>query len=220
MSRTTFWSSLSLVTIVLFVGLLGTATALYPGGSWADESAAGFDPVRNYWCDLMRRDAINGEANPGSFVAKASFCAIGLSVASLFHAAGVLVPRKTATLASRGGVVTAVFVVLVAAVAYEEFRVFHAAASMSAGVFGLSTLVLVVKGSWGAQDLRAARRVLGALLFASGGVTAAVYANAIYHQDHSAVLPVAQKVATVFIVLWVATTAVAAKRRARKEGSA
>jgi hypothetical protein len=49
--------------ILLFLILYIVAAALYPGGSDADKAAKGFSWQHNYWCELMAREAQNGQSN-------------------------------------------------------------------------------------------------------------------------------------------------------------
>jgi len=50
--------------IILFFGLFYFASTLYPGGSQFDEHTVGFNWMHNYWCDLLGKNASNGQPNP------------------------------------------------------------------------------------------------------------------------------------------------------------
>ena len=54
---------------VIFLLLYIIATLLYPGGSQVDKNSIGFSWINNYWCNLLNKNAINGQFNPAKPVA-------------------------------------------------------------------------------------------------------------------------------------------------------
>lgn len=65
-------------SIYILIPILGTgiflllyiiATLLYPGGSQVDKNSIGFSWINNYWCNLLNKNAINGQYNPAKPVA-------------------------------------------------------------------------------------------------------------------------------------------------------
>lgn len=65
-------------SIYILIPILGTgiflllyiiATLLYPGGSQVDKNSIGFSWINNYWCNLLNKNAINGQFNPAKPVA-------------------------------------------------------------------------------------------------------------------------------------------------------
>ena len=208
-SRTIFLANLAVVLAVLFVALLAGAASLYPGGSWLDSQSPGFDFWTNYWCDLMRMDGINREANLlGGVMGQMSFLMLGLSVAALFAACAVFVSTSRAKRWIRlAGLLTAVSVGVVALSNYAESPRIHAAGSMSAGLIGTGTITILVVGGWRAGGISAWRRFIDVAFLISATVTCVVYAELILRGGNSATLPVAQKVAALFLVLWIATIA-------------
>ena len=208
-SRTTLLANLAVVLAVLFVALLAAAASFYPGGSWLDSNSTGFEFWTNYWCDLMRTEGINGEPNYlGGVMGQIAFLVLGLSVAALFAAATVLVSMPKAKRWIRiAGLLTAVSVGVVALSNYAESPIIHAAGAMSAGLIGTSAVFVLVIQNWRAGGLSAWRRFIDVAFLISAGVTAVVYAELILRDGTSATLPAAQKVATLFLVLWIATIA-------------
>lgn len=59
---TTLWTPL--FGIVAFIGLYLFSSSLYPGGSIEKPFDEGFNWLYNFWCDLLSKQAINGELNP------------------------------------------------------------------------------------------------------------------------------------------------------------
>src|SRR5262245_45132091 len=51
------------VLLVLFVTLYVAAAIAYPGGTWEEPSRTGHSFLFNYYCDLMRPVALNGQPN-------------------------------------------------------------------------------------------------------------------------------------------------------------
>ncbi|HVW62931.1 MAG TPA: hypothetical protein VHC48_22925 [Puia sp.] len=65
---------------VLFIILYIVAALLYPGGSQADPHSAHFSWQHNYWCNLLNKDALNGQPNTARPIALA---AMGILAATL-----------------------------------------------------------------------------------------------------------------------------------------
>ena len=72
---------------------MASAMALYPGGTWEDPGARGHSFWSNYFCDLMRPQALNGAPNPiaarlsewGLLALVASLLPFFLAVPALFE---------------------------------------------------------------------------------------------------------------------------------------
>ena len=76
---------LPLFGMVLFVFLYIIAALKYPGGSWEMPQQNGFSFWNNYLCDLLDRDAINGELNNARYFARTSLGALCLSLILLWN---------------------------------------------------------------------------------------------------------------------------------------
>jgi hypothetical protein len=63
------WVLTPIFGTILFVVFYFVATLLYPGGSQVDRNAVGFSWVNNYWCNLLNKNAIDGQLNPAKPVA-------------------------------------------------------------------------------------------------------------------------------------------------------
>lgn len=72
------------IGIVIFIGLFIYTASLYPGGSQLDPESVGFDWQRNYWCNLMSEEALNGEINPARPVALTAMVLLCVSMAYFF----------------------------------------------------------------------------------------------------------------------------------------
>src|SRR5690348_15618303 len=97
------WAALS-----LFALAIACAASLYPGGSWTEPRSAGFSPLRNFWCDLVRTQAINGADNSASRrVSCVAFVALALGLWWFWPIAGsLLAPARGALVSALGRVST------------------------------------------------------------------------------------------------------------------
>ncbi|MGB5361168.1 hypothetical protein [Eudoraea sp.] len=76
---------LPLAGMGLFVVLYILAAINYPGGSWIETDQEGFNFWNNYLCDLLDRNAINGELNSARFLARGSLGVLCLSLVLLWY---------------------------------------------------------------------------------------------------------------------------------------
>ena len=70
---------------ILFILLYFVATLLYPGGSQADPHSTGFSWQHNYWCNLLSKDALNGQPNTARPVALTALVILGLTLALFWY---------------------------------------------------------------------------------------------------------------------------------------
>lgn len=84
--------------MVLFVILYILAAFNYPGGSWIVLDQEGFNFWNNYLCDLLDRNAINGELNPARFFARASLGVLCVSLVLLWYYLPALFANKSINL--------------------------------------------------------------------------------------------------------------------------
>lgn len=210
-------SGLATIGLAIFVVTLPLAVVAYPGGSWENPGAIGFQPFVNYWCDLMRTTALNGAPNPiAAVLARIAFGALAASLSAYWWvAASLLASPSLARWGAASGTVSAVGVALVAVFPYETQRLLHSMTTLSAGGFGFAAAVFMVVGN--VQSPRAHvsrwRHAWGASLVMAAMVNILVYVDIVARGDRdSAILPMAQELGTVFLVLWMVTTLLEARR--------
>jgi hypothetical protein len=209
-------AGLALVLLALFVALLVAAMFVYPGGSWVDPQADGFRPGVNYWCDLMRTVAPDGRPNAAAAtLAQGAFAALALSLAAFWPAAASLATPRLARWGLRCGLLASAGVALVALTPYDTQREWHAVSTLGAGGTGVAAAVLLVAGSLRAGPLARWRHAWSAALLAASAANIVVYTDCVLRQRESAALPVIQLAATVFLVLWMASTALDARAASR-----
>lgn len=197
-----------------FVVALALAARAYPGGNWVDLDAAGHDLWRNYWCDLMREQAVNGEENAASNLwAKAAFYLLGVGLLLFWPLAGRLVPaarvRRLVVGCGRAG---ALGTMLVPVFTYDDYRVWHAISASLAGALSLVAIVAMLLGSRGVAAGRA-RQVCGVVLALFVLANLWVYTPImVAGGGHDVRLPVIQKLGTVAALAWLVVTSRAATR--------
>lgn len=78
-----FW--LPILGIPCFVFLYIYASLYYPGGSQEDLQSTGFSWVHNYWCNLLSKNAINGQPNPAQPIAMTAMLVLCISLAVFWY---------------------------------------------------------------------------------------------------------------------------------------
>lgn len=84
------WSRIAHAGLVGFFVLFGVAAALYPGGTQFDRAAAGFTVGENFFCDLFRARALNGEsARLGAWLAQLGALSVVVAIYAGFRCAAL-----------------------------------------------------------------------------------------------------------------------------------
>ena len=73
-AKNSVWILTPVFGTIFFIILYFIAAYLYPGGSQVDKNSSGFSWINNYWCNLLNKDAINGQPNPAKPVAITGMC--------------------------------------------------------------------------------------------------------------------------------------------------
>jgi hypothetical protein len=197
-------ATLCLVANVAFVGCVALAMARYPGGTWFDPHAPGHDFWRNFLCDLLHHEGLDGRPNAGATLALIGMvCGISALGIALW-----LVPALSSRPGARSarwlGTPAAVGMLLVPLLPSDRFPFLHGVAVVGTGVpaFAAAFVALVA--------LRGQPRsfTIGAALVLLAGVDFGLY---VWDQFLGGVLlpatPALQRVATLLLVAF--TTAIA-----------
>ena len=208
----------SLACLYLCLVLLALSALAYPGGSWAEPDAEGFRPFVNYWCDLMRTEAVNGRPNGTSAaLARAAFGALALSLSSYWWAAASLFRSpRAARWAMASGAVCSICTAFLALMPYDTAPRAHVVTTLCAGGSGTLATALTLLASLDRTRPTRARHVWGAALIVAATVNIVVYADIVlWNPRESAVLPGVQKLATLFLALWMTATLIDARAPGR-----
>jgi hypothetical protein len=204
----------TLVALAVFVVAMGVAIARYPGGSWTVPADHGFSPVRNFWCDLLRSQAINGADNAASkLLASLAFAALGVGLWPYWWVAASALEGTSRRRVSRLGTASAASLAAMAALPSDRFPIAHGGVALAGAVLGMwAAGASLVERSTHEPPL-GVRRVAGVVLLASAAGNAALYIHVAYLGGPETVAqPIVQKLATVALVLWMLSTVRQARR--------
>jgi hypothetical protein len=210
-------SRVSLIALGVFCVAMVGAMASYAGGSWLHPHAPTHLFWENFWCDLLREPAHNGLPNTRSVaLATLGFVAIAVALGAFWLEAARLLPPRRAGFVRIAGVISSTATAVVALLPSDRFPSIHPPAVLSAGGLGFACGCIC-----SAYALSHARRMpwfaLSSLvLVAAATVNLALYVHVAYFEaTDTIVLPVAQKVATLALAVWlISGLSVAAPSRA------
>ena len=184
------------------------AALAYPGGSDANTAGDGFSILHNYWCELMDTYAINGQWNPARPIALSAMAILCLSLTFYWYCLPVAFPTfGFRRFAIRAAGITSMLV------APFVFTHRHDAIVMTAGVFGIAAFAVAL---WEMHRLRS-RYLFGLGACALALVLLCYY---IFHSEWQLdALPLLQKLAFMFCLIWFGWTSREMRRRLRAAGS-
>lgn len=197
-------------SVATFLLLYTVAILLYPGGTWFDRQAPGYDLLRNFVCDLTQPIALDGRPNAvGSAFGKASMFAFDVGLALTFLGA-LHLGRPTPRLSVVVRVMAAVSFVGISAVPLLPSLVFghlHTVAVSIGAAAGLVAGAFSVAVQLRSPYRRVAR--LGLAMFAAAFADAGLYAWSIAAGTTPLALPMLQRLALLLILAWMTAGGVA-----------
>lgn len=204
-----------------FVACMTVAAALYPGGTWCEPRASGYDPLRSFFCDVLHARGLNGAPNAGAPWARAAlfFAALALFTFWLGLGSALQLSSRRARLVRVIGVLSAGACLVVALTPSDRFPALHQAAVLSSASAGIAAAVIACSGRARGRTARALRR-LGWAALVTAGVDAALYLGQLTAPAPCSIaLPALQKLAALLVVTWMVAVAVRLSRN-RPEGPA
>jgi hypothetical protein len=204
-----------LAAMLVSVGALAVAMHVYPGGSFVRPEAPGHSFWLNFLCDLTCDRALGGAPNPGAPIARAGLGALAVSLLGFWFILPAVLPRaRAAALTIRvAGALSAVGFALVP----FANDMLHAVAIFAAAGPGL----IASATGFGALTRRPRDPVL--LVAASGALVAGVLDCVLYARrvaddfaSCSPALPAFQRLAFLFMLVWMGATAWRVLTRARR----
>lgn len=209
-------SSLTRIAIVTFVVAMAAAALVYPGGSWTDGGARGFSLLRNFWCDLLRSQAINGADNTlGKWLASAGFAALGLGLWPYWVVAASLLPRALRRKVIALGWSSAASLAAMVALPSDRFPLLHGAVALAGGGLGIAGAAVCLVARAEGEPPGSLRRAAGALTLVLAVLNAALYVHVAYGGGAETFWhPLVQKLATLALLWWMTSTVRAARRGA------
>ena len=195
----------NLVPALLALGttLIVAAMLAYPGGRTGDPTARGFDPFRNYFCDLVAPRSHGGDDNTfGMLCARTGIVATGLALLPLWWRFPLPLPPRRGRLLRLCGVLSTLALPAVAWTPSGDWPRWHSLAILLAGLPGCATLALA---GWAIHRERDRARGLFRLttLFAAvGALVAGLWSLTFAASWPELALPTAQKVAWLLLLAW------------------
>ncbi|MBK6576205.1 MAG: hypothetical protein IPG17_08410 [Sandaracinaceae bacterium] len=197
-----------------FLLLTGVSALRYPGGTQADRSREGYAFFGNYWCDLYRSQALNGEDHAvGAQLAQVGALAVVLAIfAGLWCASAWFEgqrPRR-ATRALSG--IACLGMLAIPLMPADRFGHLHFLVIGVSAVPALLALALasvaVVRGAARATPPAHGLRVLTRVVFVGALLHFAQYvAELVGGPAYGVGVPAIQKVVTLLILLWLVVVA-------------
>lgn len=126
--------------ILIFIILYIISTQYYPGGSYTDHTSRGFDWYANYWCDLIREPAKNGETNTARPLALTAMFILCFSLAFFwYYLPKVFSSYKYNRFINYTGITSMIL-------SFFLFTEIHDAILQLAGALGMLALLISIKG--------------------------------------------------------------------------
>ena len=204
----------TLAALGLFILAMLAAMASYPGGSWTAPEASGFSLARNFWCDLLRSQAINGADNAtGKRLASLAFAALGVALWPYWWVAASALPPARRRLVSYLGTASAACLAAMTLLPSDRFALAHGVVALGGGFLGMWAAAASVAVRVPGERRFAARRSAGALALLFAAANAVLYVHVAYLKGPETVAqPIAQKLATLFLLTWMFATIRQARR--------
>ena len=201
---------------------MAVAARLYPGGTWCDPQAPGYDLWRSFFCDVLHVRGLNGLPNPGAPFARAALVSIAAAFVPFWFAlpfAMKLGARLTAAVRSFGAA-SATASLVVALAPSDRFPQLHQTAVLSATSAGIAAALLALQGVKAAPGSARALHALAWAALLTAALDAGLYAAQLSDPAPCALaLPALQKLAAGLIVAWMLATAWVALHPARSSAA-
>lgn len=160
--------------LLVFAALYVGAAAAYPGGTWEDPTHLGHSLLNNYYCDLMRPVALNGQPNPlGSQLAEWGQLVFALALGPFFQVAPrVFAGRKRLGLTVRvlGAIACVAGVGVVLMPSWKYGQTVHGVMLLLCGLPAVAALICVMVGTWHVPVLRTLAAALSVTMVLTIGI--------------------------------------------------
>lgn len=186
------WPLITISGIILFIIFYFVAASYYPGGSNFNKKESGFSWSTNYWCELLARNAKNGQKNIARPYGLAGMIILFVSVSLFWIKLPTIIPMKL--FLKRTLQITGVMSMFCAIFIYSDyhdlfiyFSVIFGTIAFSIGIYGFKLNKYTLFSRMGAMCLL--------LIFVN---------NFIYLTDlFITYLPVIQKLTFALVFIWI-----------------
>jgi hypothetical protein len=196
------WAALS-----LFALTIAGAAWSYPGGSWTEPGSAGFSLLRNFWCDLVRTQAINGADNSASRrISCVAFVALALALWWFWPIAGSLLRPARGARVSALGRLSTLGLIGMAVLPSDAHPLWHGVVALAGGGLGMACAA-ACSVRCGTEARYGARRLAAVATLLLAALNAALYVYVAYAGGPETLLqPSVQKLATLALLIWMSAT--------------
>jgi hypothetical protein len=202
--------------VVGFVATFVAAACAYPGGTHFDHGSIGHDCWRNTLCDVARTVAIDGAPNAqGCLLARIAMTILALGLGLLFVAIPRLFPAhpRLGSAVRLLGAATVPFAIAVVLLPTDRFSQLHGVAIVVAGLLGLTTVILALKGLFAGAQSPGIVVALGVVAMSVAAVDFGLYvAEFLSGGSAQVAVPVLERIATVLLLAWMVAVATAVHR--------
>lgn len=196
--------------VAAFAVTMAMAASLYPGGTWCDPQAPGYDLWRSFFCDVLHVRGLNGLPNPGASFARAALVLIAVAFVPFWFALpfALELGARRAGAVRAFGAASAAASLIVALTPSDRFPELHQAAVLSAATAGIAAALLALRSVKAASGSARALPSLAWAALITAALDAGLYAAQLSNPAPCALaLPALQKLAAGLIVAWMLTTA-------------
>jgi hypothetical protein len=196
------------VALAVFVAAMAVAIASYPGGSWTQANASGFSLARNFWCDLLRSQAINGADNAAAKLwASIAFGALGFALWPYWWVAASVLPARARQLVTRLGTTSAACLAAMTVFPSDSDKLVHGVVALGGAVLGMLAAGVCVSVRAADEPRFSLRRGSGTLALVLAACNALLYVHVAYLGGAETVAqPIVQKLATLLLLAWMFST--------------
>lgn len=196
--------------LVLFSFAIGAAMGAYPGGTHFDSGRVGYDFWYNFWCDALRNPALNGEANTrGARMASIAMWVLSSGLLPFWGIAAALTVPRSPTSAARAairwlGMGAMLGLMGVTILPSNRYPFLHGLLVTTTGPMGLLAAGIAIMKGWSSPLVPRLASLVGAVALITALGNLVQYGRQFWlAAEASPHLPGAQKVATLFFLVWV-----------------
>jgi hypothetical protein len=206
--------------LLIFVGFYAAAAVAYPGGTWEEPSRLGHSFLYNYYCDLMRPVALNGQPNPtGAMLAELGQLVLALALGPFFWVAPRVFPERPRLgrlVRVLGVIASAAGVGVVLMPSWRFGQTVHGIMLLVCAVPAVTGLVCVMVGTWTVPLLRG----LGAALVVTMLMTIGIFVRQMMLGTETTFgLAPLQRIDFALALTWMTLTATRSAARTGSQGS-
>jgi hypothetical protein len=192
------------IALGVFIAALAVAIASYPGGSWTQPNASGFSLARNFWCDLLRSQGIDGADNAAAKLwASIAFGALGFALWPYWWVAASVLSVRAQKLVTRFGTASAACLAAMTVFPSDSHRIVHGVVALAGALLGMLAAAVSVSVRAPREPRFSLRRGSGVSALAFAAANAALYVHVAYLGGPETVAqPIVQKLATLALLVW------------------